>query len=388
VNHYDLPPLTDEGVDISFARVRAMLQGARYNEAFICREFGISRLSELSKGEPPRGTDAFLMLLFMLGRSVPVEVLQGAFEFGGVFRSMLEIGMLHIEGERGYVPVLFYEMDGVYIASDRIHNVDGSRRDIPADFVYLCFTENTDSFLRLLPAEPKGNFLEIGTGAGIAALKAAKTATNVWATDLSARAVLFADWNRRMNGIQNLTVLPGDVYEPLPGKRFKTIVCHAPHDPGFRSDRTFANGGVDGEQVTLRLIAGLPEHLEENGEAILLTMGTDRIGRPYEERIRESLGSHAEEFDLVLIPLRERTSVEQQEWSRTNPDAQEGDAEGFAALDRQYAIERYVYSAVYLKRHGEARMGRTVRRAPMAQPTYADFIAALSGAAGLAYSVN
>jgi SAM-dependent methyltransferase len=388
VNHYDLPTLTDDGVDISFARVRAMLKGARFNEAFICEEFGISKLSELSNGEPPRGTDAFLMLLFMLGRSVPVEVLQGAFEFGGVFRSMLDIGMLHIEDGRGYVPVLFYEMDGVYLASDRIHNVDGSPRDISADFVYLCFTENTDAFLRLLPPEPKGNFLEIGTGAGIAALKAAKSAANVWATDISPRAVQFADWNRRMNGIQNLTVLEGDLYEPVRGKRFNTIVCHAPHDPAFRRDRTFANGGVDGEQVTLRILAGLPEYLENKGEAVLLTMGTDRTGRPYEERIRESLGSHSDEFDLVLIPLRERTAAEQQEWAHTNANAQEGDAEGFAALDRQYGIERYVYSAVYLKRHGEARAGTTVRRAPLAQPTYADLVSALKGSAGLAYSVN
>jgi methylase of polypeptide subunit release factors len=72
-------------------------------------------------------------------------------------------------------------------------------------------------------------------GTGIAALVAAqKDAAHAWAFDITARATHFAEFNRRLNAIPNVTAAEGDLYAPAGGQTFDRIVAHPPYLPVYR----------------------------------------------------------------------------------------------------------------------------------------------------------
>ena len=62
--------------------------------------------------------------------------------------------------------------------------------------------------------------LDLGTGCGIQALLAAKHAEHVVATDVNPRALSFAAFNARLNGVENIEFRLGNSFEPVAGERF------------------------------------------------------------------------------------------------------------------------------------------------------------------------
>jgi release factor glutamine methyltransferase len=78
--------------------------------------------------------------------------------------------------------------------------------------------------------------VDVGTGAGgVASLIArARPDAEIYATDLSARAVAAARTNARRLGLRNVTVHAGDLLRPLPDRlrgRVDAIVTNVPADP-------------------------------------------------------------------------------------------------------------------------------------------------------------
>ena len=90
------------------------------------------------------------------------------------------------------------------------------------------------------------------------------------------RAAAFAEFNRLLNGIGNLTVLEGDLFEPVAGLTFDRIVSHPPFEPPLKDDYVYSIGGHDGEQIMRRLVEALPRHLEPGGRLYLFGIGADR----------------------------------------------------------------------------------------------------------------
>src|ERR1035437_2091384 len=98
---------------------------------------------------------------------------------------------------------------------ERVASPDRDPLPMTADAVYPAGIENTVAFMATLPETPCEALLDIGTGTGIAALDGARLARHAWGTDIAARSVQFAEFNRRLNGIENACVLMGDLYAPV-----------------------------------------------------------------------------------------------------------------------------------------------------------------------------
>jgi HemK-related putative methylase len=111
--------------------------------------------------------------------------------------------------------------------------------------------------------------LEIGTGSGVCALAAARTAREVTAVDINPHAVRCARINALLQGQeQRMTVLQGDLYGPLGDRRFDRIVFNPPFLRGTPRDAyDHAWRGID---IAERFAAGLAAHLTPQGEALLL----------------------------------------------------------------------------------------------------------------------
>ena len=140
-----------------------------------------------------------------------------------------------------------------FIVSDRWIAPDGKDFEAPDDFVYPAITPNTTDFLATLPVTPCDSFLELCSGTGAVALAASGYAKKSWAIDITERSTQMAEFNRLLNGLDNVTVLKGNLYEGVEDLKFDRIVAHPPYMPVLRPAQIFYDGGADGEQITRRM---------------------------------------------------------------------------------------------------------------------------------------
>lgn len=131
---------------------------------------------------------------------------------------------------------------------------------------------------RALAVEPGVRVLDIGCGAGSLALAAARVgASSVVGVDLDARAVEYARFNARLNGIADARFLAGDLAAPVAGQRFDLIVSQPPFvtRPPTLAATTYLHGGHRGDELCLRMLGQLPALLGEQGRALVLFDSAD-----------------------------------------------------------------------------------------------------------------
>lgn len=120
----------------------------------------------------------------------------------------------------------------------------------------------------------RGEVLDLCTGSGVLAISAARAGRPVTAVDLSRRAVFAARLNARLNGVE-MTVLRGDLYAPVAGRRFDVILSNPPYipvPPGKRRQMGSHawDAGADGRLVLDPLCRGAAHHLKPGGEALVV----------------------------------------------------------------------------------------------------------------------
>ena len=198
--------------------------------------------------------------------------------------------------------VLLYRVRGVYVASDRFTSDEGEVGRPAEDCVYYALTDTAHHYTHSLPTSRYGQVLDIGCGSGVAALLLALNAQQVYATDISSRCILFTEFNRMLNGAENIIAREGSLYDPVDGLKFDLITCHPPFDISLSSKKyIYADGGEDGEFVTRSVIAGLPQMLNPGGQCLGAIRATDRTDGQLEDRMRQWLGDSHSEFDIAVI---------------------------------------------------------------------------------------
>lgn len=355
------------GTDKEFSRLRELLPQMGFVQENMEGHFHLRHLGEAEFAVEPREHEmpaAFALLagLFLQGKSFDLESIRAA--LSEELRQLLaSLGLIRWHNERCVATVAMYATHGLYIVSDRWCGVDGQRYEPPPDVVYPAVLGTTRGFLAMIPNTSCKSFLELCAGTGIAALLAASCgAEHAWAFDIADRSVHFAEFNRRLNGIGNVTNAQGDLYSPAKGRKFERIVGHPPYVPVLEPKYIFYDGGQDGEQITRRMVEGVPEYLENRGLFICVSMGTDRVDDPLESRIRRWLGDKHEQFDIALFVrsemepavqalndvVRGRGSVEQvQKWRE---------------VLHKLKIVSFAFGGIFIYRHGENRAGYTIRR--------------------------
>jgi release factor glutamine methyltransferase len=133
-------------------------------------------------------------------------------------------------------------------------------------------------FCRHLDVHPGEHVLEIGSGAGLAAVLAARAGARVIATDIRPESVECTRDNAARNGVV-VDARLGDGFAPVAGLRFD-LVCASPPQmptpPGRERDDAEAaadNGGPDGWALLDRLIREAPAHLRPDGRLLFTLFG-------------------------------------------------------------------------------------------------------------------
>ncbi len=359
------------GADEEFAAVRQLFQGCGFDERGVAGRLEIEDIAHFKSMRQGRRNaldfqsplDA-LIRLFLDGEVVDDAVAhtllpQGAIELLAALNLLARAPGPSADWRS---TILIYPGHGLLMASDRA--LDPNRPEVPPppDAVYPAAIENTPEFIAALPESPCEALLDLGTGSGIAALLAASEyARHAWGVDITARAVHFAEFNRRLNRIVNTTFLEGDMYAPVEGLTFDRIVAHPPYVPAAKTRLIYRDGGEDGEQILRRAIEGLPRFLRPGGTFYAAAMAADCEGEMVEDRIRKWLGANREEFDLVLLShwLREPDQFILQ--TRAKGDLPASEIRYLEELWQRRKVQFLFYGGILLRRLAEPRPAVTAR---------------------------
>lgn len=358
------------GTDDEFSALRSSLDAAGYTEPAICERLGLQKLSQFkfvtelrpapqALTENPDSLDVLIRLFLEnepverdSARTLPLDLLAA---LGLVAHHASDAGLLS-------GTVLLHPLRGLYIVSDRPSPIEGGERRPPDDFVYPAMIPNTQLFLDLIQRGPCDAFLDLCAGTGIAALLAARDgAAHAYSYDITPRSTAFAEFNRRLNGIANFSASQGDLYQPAGELTFDRIAAHPPYVPVYRPNLIFDSGGQDGEQIVRRIIEGLPQYLRPGGRFYGLTMGSDRQ-QPFEQRLRQWLGSTEGEFDVAFVNRITRTP---REWAAESVISKCGSVTDIAewrSFFENLQVRALVYGLVMIQRRAKSRRVFTLRR--------------------------
>ena len=294
-----------------FARLRDWLASVGYTEKALCSAANVSWLGRLVSVEggrtvfaTPDDPQSLLVLLFLEGSHIPWETVRAVLPPAAV-GLLTDLALLQssvADAANCVGSVALFPSENLYVVSDRLTRMETIGTGSPPDIVYTPLTQETRRFVSLMPRVPCADYLEVCAGTGIAALLAARNfAGYAFSADITERSTRFARFNAALNDITNFAAVQGDLYEPVGGKQFDIISAHPPYVPAESTEMVFRDGGADGEQITRRIVAGLPEYLRPGGLFYLDCMMTDRSADPTEQRLRRMLGPEEDEFDVLVF---------------------------------------------------------------------------------------
>jgi len=162
---------------------------------------------------------------------------------------------------------------------------EGEMEQLPSDHV-LGVGAASVTLAALSVRRQVESVLDLGTGAGIQALLAARHAAQVLGTDTNRRALNFAAMNARLNGIENLQLREGKFFEPVMADRFDLVVANPPFVISPESRFAFRDAGLAGDAVSEQVVRGAATHLTDHGYAVMLINWHHQTEDDWEERPR------------------------------------------------------------------------------------------------------
>lgn len=238
------------------------------------------------------GVLATLGRLLVLGMPQPTAAVARALPLAGV-DALVALGLALVD-EDDVVPTAllrpqsFVDADGIgewWIASDLDEvALDGA---LPADHVLGVGGASRTLAEIIVPVEVE-RALDLGTGCGIQALLVSRHAGAVVATDISARALAYAELNAQLNGVTNIEFRRGSMFEPVAGEAFDLIVSNPPFVITPRVDGVpeyeYRDGGLVGDALVEQFVRTAPAFLGPGGVAQLLGNWESRGGQVALER--------------------------------------------------------------------------------------------------------
>jgi 16S rRNA (guanine1207-N2)-methyltransferase len=141
-----------------------------------------------------------------------------------------------------------------------------------------------------------GAALDLGCGYGPIGVVAAtlRPRLKVWMTDINQRAVTLAKRNASRNGVENIRVTGGLLYEPVEGLTFDVILTNPPISAGIR-------------KTVKPVIEGATRYLRPGG-SLQLVVRTTKGGRNLSILLEKNFG------DFEVVARRSGYRVMKAEW--------------------------------------------------------------------------
>jgi SAM-dependent methyltransferase len=266
------PRVPDAGDEATLSALRASLAAAEFTVERVESTFATQALSSRRSDTAVhlrrlQAGDAFSSLakLFLLGVPVDEEAARAALAPFELDR-LAGLGLARPDGPVVQPTVRLVPHGDYYIASD----LPPTGGEMPVDFVAGIQAPSV-MLAKLAVRRAARSALDLGTGCGIQALLAAKHCDRVVATDLNERALAFAEFNARLNGVSGIQFRLGDAFDAVEeGDRFDLIVSNPPYvispDVAYR----YRDNPLPGDELCRRIVEAAPAFLADGGFAHLL----------------------------------------------------------------------------------------------------------------------
>lgn len=298
-----------------------------------------------------------LIRLFLLALPVPLDELAPALGALTPERAA-KLGLVEIEGERARATCRIVPARDLILAVDRAHEFS---TELDEDHV-MGITPSTDMLANLTIRKPVSDALDMCSGSGFHALLCARHARRVLGVDLYPRSIGFAEFSARLNGLDNVEFRHGDLFEPVGEERFDLIVANPPFIISPDSAYAFRDSGLEGDEISRKVLRGAAEHLRDGGHAIVMLGWAHGREQEWSEPLRpwvEGLGcdawfirhSSADPLDYAVGFNRSLAPID--------PDGYSAAIDRWLDYDQRLGIEAIGYGAVVLRR----REGETWLRA-------------------------
>jgi hypothetical protein len=252
-----------------------------------------------------RPLDTFVRL-FLMG--VPTGVREARTAMAPVpLEEWVAAGLVHAEGDSVRGLVALYLCEGLILAADKPELLDrGAGPDIVSGI-----TNSTVSLALFTVRRSFRNILDLGTGCGVMGFVAARAGGHLLATDINARAIAFAQFNARLNGISDAEFATGDAFEPAAGRKFDLILANLPCviGPGVRY--AFRDSGMELDGLCRKIVGQAPEFLEEGGLFQSTAEWPDFAGVDWKERMAGWF--HNSGCDALVLRVRTKKALDHAE---------------------------------------------------------------------------
>jgi methylase of polypeptide subunit release factors len=215
--------------------------------------------------EEPTPYNTFVRL-FVLEQTVPVDRVRDAIHpmplepliAGHLFKQM-------DGGLRATVKVMPF--NDFYFASD--FSCNEKKTALSPDYVLGIGPASV--FLSSLTLRHRVNSVfDLGTGAGVQAILAARHSTRVVGSDTNDRALNLGRFNALLNGVAKIEWRNGSFFEPVKNETFDMVVANPPFVISPRSAFLYRDGGMGGDAVSEHVVRGSALRLNEGGYASML----------------------------------------------------------------------------------------------------------------------
>ncbi len=246
-------------------------------------------------------------------------------------------GLLRQDGGQVRSEVMLFPCDDFLAVCDHTTKIDAADPD------FVLWPNPTSKLLsRFTVRRSSRATLDLGTGNAIQALMAANHSEQVIATDLNPRAVAYAKFSARLNGVENIECLSGDGFAPVAGRKFDLIVSNPPFFIRPAGGYLFCDNPMDLDQMCRRFVKEAPGYLEDDGYFQVLCEWAQVRGQSWRERVSEWLEGSGCDAWVLMGHTQDPSEYAQHRISETAASP-ERDAETYAS-----------YMAYYRERNVEA----------------------------------
>ena len=267
------PPPVDDAEEIRL--LRAALRAAAFDADRVGDALGIEGpdlipspsqvpvlLRSLADGEPL----TTLIRLFVVAVPVAAEAAAAALAPLPLERAAA-MNLVTADDGSGLVRSLLHVVPAgpVLVASDLTPDLSRLPRHVVMGVSATSWTLANLTFRR-----PVETALDVGTGCGIQALLAARHAARVTATDVNVRALAFTRFSAALNGLDNVELVEGDLFEPVADRRFDLVVGNPPFVVSPDDEFAYRDGGRVGDDLSRAVVESAATTLAPGGFAHVL----------------------------------------------------------------------------------------------------------------------
>jgi methylase of polypeptide subunit release factors len=355
----DTPRVTDPE---ALARLRAAFQEAGYTATGIRQVLGADDEFRRDTDElpfylrqlDPKAPLSTLVKLFLLHVDVPVGEARAA----GIEPAETEaMGLVRVEDGAVRPLVEIVPVVKHLVACDQTleHRQPNRPDHVPGP------TPPTNLLSGLTPRIPARTAFDVGVGNAIQSLALSEHTQRIVGTDVSRRALAFAEFNAALNEVTNLELREGSLFEPVAGESFDLVVSNPPYIISPDASYLFRDSGLEGHSFCEALVRGAPAVLAEGGIAVFIAEWGFRNGEDWPAPLVEWVDGNG--CDALLLSFYDDDALhhaaEGNERLRDDPAAYAAALDRWTAYCRTLGYDRIGWGAVILRK----RSGRNWIRA-------------------------